>query len=338
MKTAPYLAIASAILGAVFFALPVSAYTAGTFTIATDGTMDITGLTNATAGRGIGETQSWGGSFGATTSVPQWPSNLGVAWGVGPNVWTNDFGCTVISATEVSCPTILANGFSLTGANFVPPVVPVGNYELIIKDSTYTGGALFYYDVYFDGVNWWAGTVNVQTIDFSKLYFPAVYSTSSAAITASSSLWGAFASSSQLIQTCNSGNIFGDAICQAFSFLFVPNPNVLNSFVSLPSVAATKFPFSWIYGVKDEFSSLAVASTTAMTSLSYNFHNLGIGSTTPMGNIMPNFEVFSKNTIETYISPTLWNTFQTLIAAGMWLAFVWYEFNRARHMAKPTHV
>lgn len=174
-----------------------------------------------------------------------------------------------------------------------------------------------------------------QPIDWSLYYTPAVYSTSSAAIAASSTLWGAFASSSQLVAVCNTGNVLGDGFCSAMTFIFVPNPNVMSAFFAIPSVAATKFPFSWIYGVSATFSSLSVASTTAMVTLSYNFHDLGIGSTTSMGNILPNFDVFSKATIEHYISPTLWNTFQTLIAAGMWLSFIWFEFNRARHMAKP---
>jgi len=177
-----------------------------------------------------------------------------------------------------------------------------------------------------------------QSIDWVgglNLYTPSVFATSSAAIAASSSLWGAYASSSTLIEACNTGNLFGDGLCSAASFLFVPNPNTLNAFFSIPSAASGKFPFSWIYGVQTTFSSLAVSSTTAMTSLSFNLGTLGIGSTTPMGNILPNTEVFSKNTIETYISPTLWATFQTLIAAGMWLGFIWFEFNRARRMAKP---
>lgn len=137
-------------------------------------------------------------------------------------------------------------------------------------------------------------------------------------------------------QCSQTGNVFAEGICVGVSFLLLPSPSSLNAFFAIPATAAGKFPFSWIVGARTEFNSLSVASTTAMVSLSFNFQDLGIGSTTSMGNILPDVNVFSKSTIETYISPTLWDTFQTLIAAGMWLAFFWYEFNRARHMAKPV--
>jgi len=135
---------------------------------------------------------------------------------------------------------------------------------------------------------------------------------------------------------CAGSNIFAESLCSAAVFLFVPSAEVMNGFTSIPADAATRFPFSWIAGAKTEFDSLTVSSTTAMTALAYNFADLGIGSTSPMGNILPNVTVFSKDTIETYISPSLWATFQTLIAAGMWLGFFFFEFNRARGMAK-TH-
>jgi hypothetical protein len=141
----------------------------------------------------------------------------------------------------------------------------------------------------------------------------------------------------QLAGQCSqTGNVFAEGICVGVSFLVLPSPSALNAFFAIPQNAAAKFPFSWIVGARTEFQSLAVSSTTAMVSLGFNLHDIGIGSTTPMGNILPDTEVFSKNTIETYISPTLWATFQTLIAAAMWLSFFWYEFNRARHMSKPV--
>jgi len=176
---------------------------------------------------------------------------------------------------------------------------------------------------------------DTAVIDWGALYVPVVFSSSTAAIATSSGLWNSLTLASSTAQ-CNSGNLFTDGLCAAGTFLFIPNVDILNGFFTIPTTAATKFPFSWIYGVKTEFNSLSVSSTTAMTTLSYNFHDLGIGSTTPMGNILPNVEVFSKNTIETYISPSLWSTFQTLIATALWLSFFWFEFNRARRMSRPT--
>jgi len=156
---------------------------------------------------------------------------------------------------------------------------------------------------------------------------------------ASSSLYATLSASSTLASLGGScaqaGNIFAEGICTVFAFLFIPSPQVVDDFLNTGNLAAAKFPFSWIYGIQTTYNGLSVSSSTAMTTLSFNLGSLGIGSTTPMGNILPNKEVFSKATIETYISPTLWATFQTLIAAGMWLGFIWFEFNRARHLAKP---
>jgi len=174
-----------------------------------------------------------------------------------------------------------------------------------------------------------------QAIDFTDIYIPALYSTSSAAIAASSSLWSAYASSSALAASCDSGNIFSDGICEAFSFIFVPNPNVLNQFVALPTLASTKFPFSWIYGVQAEVATLSASSTSNMIGLQLNLGSLGIGSTTSMGNILPNFEAFGTSTIETYVSPTEWQYFQDWIAFALWLGLIADVFFLAKRLAQP---
>lgn len=162
-------------------------------------------------------------------------------------------------------------------------------------------------------------------------------SVSTSSATSSSLFSGSASSTLALIsaQCSGSGNLFSEALCLTFSYLFVPDPTILNSFATLPTHVSSRFPFSWVSGVQTSIAALsATTSTTTMVSLAYNYHDLGIGSTTPMGNILPNITVFSRATIETYISPTLWDTFQTLIALAIWLAFGYDVFFTVRnHMA-----
>jgi len=178
-----------------------------------------------------------------------------------------------------------------------------------------------------------------QVTGFNGSIFQGVTDSDLVAEIASTSVFGGGNATSTLEamkNTCNQeDNIFGKAVCIAFATLFMPSTATIDNLFSTLDSAKIKFPFSWIYGIQTTYNSLAVSSSSAMTTLSFNLGSLGIGSTSPMGNILPNTEVFSKNTIETYISPTLWATFQTLIAAAMWLGFIWFEFNRARHLAKP---
>jgi len=174
------------------------------------------------------------------------------------------------------------------------------------------------------------------TIDFSPLLgVQPPYNLAAAPIAASSSLWGAYATSSTLAASCDSGNLFSDGICQAFSFIFIPNPEILNGFIALPALAGTKFPFSWIYGVQNEVSTLSASSTSNMIGLQLNLGSLGVGSTTSMGNILPNFEAFGTSTIETYVSPTEWVYFQDWIAFALWLGLIADVFFLAKRLAHP---
>jgi len=351
MKTAPFFGLASLLLGAVFIATPVHADTP--FAKNTLGDVSITegiGGTNGYAAQTITLTSTTNLVSAAYPYVGGVPVILDQIRQGGSAVCTYDTyvdegtyvrshftGCTLtagtyyllLSSNSAAVTTLTGSSYSTyTGGQ-------AGNSSLAGAFSSTDAQSRGVYDFVFALCSDADCTLTPSAIDWSALYFPSVYSTSSAAIAASSTLWGAYATSTQLAAVCNTGNLLGDGICDAAQYLFVPNPHVLDGFFALPASAAQKFPFSWIYGVQTEFSSLTVASTTAMSSFTFNLGNLGIGSTTSMGNILPNTEVFSKNTIETYISPTLWATFQTLIAAAMWLSFFWYEFNRARHMAKP---
>jgi len=170
--------------------------------------------------------------------------------------------------------------------------------------------------------------------DWNAISFPAVFSTTSAAIAASSSLWGAYATSSQLAAQCTTGNVFADAICEAFSFVFVPNPNVLSQWALLPQVILGKFPFSWFTGIQTTYAGLVASTTPNFLPVAINFHDAGVGSTTPFANLLPNVTVLSTTTISTYIPTPVWNFMQGLIAFALWLGladFIFFEVRNEMH-------
>jgi len=133
-------------------------------------------------------------------------------------------------------------------------------------------------------------------------------------------------------QCSQSGNFFAEAICISFSFLFMPGDVTIARWAALSDTFQAKFPFSWVFEAADLFDSLSETPTSAPV-YSFNLANLGIGATTSMGNILPNFTAFSSSTVMQYIPSDVWNAFQALIAAGLWLlvGFDIYHTMRRRH-------
>jgi len=168
-----------------------------------------------------------------------------------------------------------------------------------------------------------------QAIDFSQIYEPAVFSTSSAAIAASSSAWASLAIASSTY-ACTSSDWIQNEVCTIGTYLFVPNPNTVQPLVELPSTLALKFPFSWVYGIQTTIGSLSASTTANFTSLSIGLGDLGIGSTTPMGNILPNFDAFSTTTLMEFMPVGVWDTGQLLISISLWLGLVYFIFHDAR--------
>jgi len=161
-------------------------------------------------------------------------------------------------------------------------------------------------------------------------------SSSTAGLATSTGLFSSFSASSTLAAISNcagSGNFFGEAICIAFSYLFLPNPQVLDQWVNLPNVAQEKFPFSWVSDVKNSITGLSASSTANSPTYAYNLADLGLGSTTPLGNMLPNFTAFSSSTALTYMPAGVWAAGQALMAAVLWLAlgFDIYATVRRRH-------
>jgi len=187
-------------------------------------------------------------------------------------------------------------------------------------------GALFY-RIYTD-----AGP-----IDWDNYVGPALLaSTSASAIATSSSLWGDYDATTTLIQLercVDSGNLFSRAICLSFSYLFTPNPRVLDSWASVPTQLSAKFPFSWVSSVQTSLQTAAASSTGNMPLVAMNLHDLNIGSSSPMGNIMPNFVALSTTTVREYIPDTIWNAGQLLMQTTLWMALCFdiYATVRRRH-------
>jgi len=163
------------------------------------------------------------------------------------------------------------------------------------------------------------------------------YSTTSVTIATTSGLT-AFVSATATLEAmagscAQSGNIFGEALCVAFSYLFLPNPTVLNNWSNLPTEVQEKFPFSWIVGVQGAVTGLTASTTENAPTYDIDLSDLGIGSTTAMGNILPNFTAFSSTTVLGYMPAGVWAAGQALMAAVLWLAlgFDIYMTVRRRH-------
>jgi len=173
-------------------------------------------------------------------------------------------------------------------------------------------------------------------IPWGAYYTPSIYNPDAPALVASSSLWESYDATTTLleIERCvDSGNLFSRAICLSFAYLFMPSPEVLNQWSTIPTQTQEKFPFSWVAGVQSSFETAAASSTGNMPLLSMNLHDLNIGSTSPMGNIMPNFVGLSTTTVRTYIPDSVWDAGQLLMQTSLWMALCFdiYATVRRRH-------
>jgi len=75
-------------------------------------------------------------------------------------VWTFNFGCTIDSSTQVTCPLSAGGGFLAT-----TPANGVGDYWLSFTDGTYSGGATdVYYPMHYNGSSWSATATDGLTM------------------------------------------------------------------------------------------------------------------------------------------------------------------------------
>jgi hypothetical protein len=134
-------------------------------------------------------------------------------------------------------------------------------------------------------------------------------------------------------QCSQSGNIFAESICIAFSFLFLPSNASVAQIAGIPAAAGQRFPFSYIAGVTSAFGSLTASTTPNFAPVELNFRdNTPIATSTPgFGNFMPDLMVLSTTTLFKYISPTLWGFLQGLIAVSLWFTLAFDIFFSVRN-------
>lgn len=113
---------------------------------------------------------------------------------------------------------------------------------------------------------------------------------------------------------------FGAGICQAFTFLFMPNQNTLDQFASLKDEMALKAPFAIFTGVADAWNNVEINATNT-PSISIDFSSTGVASGTPFSSVLPNWNAFSSTTIKTYLSDTQIDLFKALITLALWVLY-----------------
>lgn len=119
---------------------------------------------------------------------------------------------------------------------------------------------------------------------------------------------------------------FGYAMCSAFAFLFVPDPNTYNAYNAALDTAQSRFPVSWYNGIADTYEGLTASSTANMATVSINFASVDPATSTPFGPILPNATILSSTTISTYLTPTILTLLLTLEIAAIWVLFSLFIF------------
>lgn len=336
MKTAPFFALATLLLGAVFFVLPVlvradiinqpvySNY------VGSSGGNTLFNIGTSTADTSLNAITVVAGAVGGATATftaritcfANSYSSSQTGCNVPSAIYSND--SFVVSSSQQFL-TFTWNQYPIqSGKVYLVEVLSASGQGLwgqtgyqITKqcDYPFTGGFATYctgtpYFAVNSSINW--NALNLQTL-------PVLFSTSSAALAASSSLWGAFASSTTLAASCNSGNLLGDGICTGFAFLFAPNPNVLNAFFSIPNQLESKFPFSIFYSVQGAFSTLTASSTANLGTVTINFASVDVSTSSAFGPLLPNVTVLSTSTITHFMPAGFWAALQFLIACALWI-------------------
>jgi len=326
MKTAPRVwrqltLVAGATLGAVFFALPVHAQTV----IATQ----------PNKGAAVYNFSGWTQNIGTGLQG----TDIHVTMNVQSNSGTQSVTIRIDCYNESTYSTQCAGTWPLNSDSAVSVSTTQADrtwdwatlqldptkYYMIRNDSAY--------NVKWYGMplaNLYYIVTAGQAIDWNALWIPVVYSTSAQAIATSSSLWGSLSLASST-QNCASDNFFTNAICSSFTYLFIPNQEIISAFVGLGNTVQLKFPVSWYVGIRDTIGGLTGSSTPNMASVNIDFSSVDPATSTIMGPILPNAVVLSSTTISTYLSPSLLSLLLTLEAAALYVIVGFSIYSRVRH-------
>jgi len=133
---------------------------------------------------------------------------------------------------------------------------------------------------------------------------------------------------------CAGSNLFAEAICSAFSFVFIPDPSVMNGFATLASTTIPqKFPFSWIVGFRTAMNLQSASSSANFIDVVLPLHSIGVGSTTPLGLasvLAADVDAFGTTTISKYLPDATRNTLLTLVSYALYFGLGWFIFHDAR--------
>jgi len=121
---------------------------------------------------------------------------------------------------------------------------------------------------------------------------------------------------------------FGKGMCDLTRFLFVPNQDALNQWTNTKLLMSQKAPFSYLYEVGNDLTSLPTTTTATISPLT-----LSVASGTAMH---ISFDAFSSDTIDKYTSSTSRSLVRTLIQWSLYLAFLSMIILEVRKLfAKP---
>jgi len=272
---------------------------------------------------------TWGMTYSnainSTKTISMWLASSTMAYN--DALWTE-----VAASVQPSSAGIVTYNFSKLENNYAgSSCLDPGDYRVSLAGlntgdtvaiSSVNGGNFFGY------INDNIGAANAP-IDWNLVVFGGSAQPSSQTISfaSSSALYRTSGLASSSIPNCNLGNIFNDGICQAFNFLFVPDPSVINGYMTLFDTSSSsaagigsRFPFSYVTGISDTWSQLHASSTQNFQNLSIDLSRLDFASSTPFGHILPaSLTILSTTTVTEHMPAGFWDAMQLLIVAGIWL-------------------
>jgi len=139
-----------------------------------------------------------------------------------------------------------------------------------------------------------------------------------------------FSTSSNLFSQASADTAI--AFCNVAVFLLVPSPTALNNVSGLMSTTSLggRFPFSWVFGVKDALTGITASSTANLPTGTLPLNELNFASTTAFGSFLSDTNFFSTTTIMKYIPQALWDAMQALLEAMLWFTVVFDIYHTSR--------
>jgi len=113
--------------------------------------------------------------------------------------------------------------------------------------------------------------------------------------------------------------VFGNAIRDGLSYLFIPNEAAQNAWTNFTGALTVKVPFSYIAETREMIDDALVASGS-MPAWTYS------------DGLVSSISFFSYETLTAYVPVELLALLQTLFTVSLWWAFLWYVWNTVRHM------